>query len=140
MKTAVQAGLVTLGALLAGATVLVAPAQAATIIQRTAVCHTTDYSGTFTLRYENDGFDYRIIGGYTASGPYIGDATGTVALRISYRTGTGTHTVYSQTSPTTGRTTFTTPTTTTVPTMYTGTAAATFDNGTVSCTATVPIS
>jgi hypothetical protein len=139
MKTAVQAGLGVLGALVAGATVLVAPAQAATTIQRTAICHATDYSGTFTLRYENAGFDYRIIGGYTTSGPYIGDATGTVALRISYRTGTTTRTVYSQTSSTTGRTTFTTPTTTTVPTTSTGTASATFDNGTVSCTATVPI-
>ncbi|WP_206785983.1 hypothetical protein [Amycolatopsis sp. MtRt-6] len=137
MKTAVQAGLL---ALLAGTTVLVSPAQAATIVQRTAVCHATDYSGTFTLRYETVGGQHRIIGGYTASGPYIGDAAGTVALRISYRSGTTTTTVYSRTSATTGSTTFTTPTTTTVPTVYGGTASARFDNGTVSCTATVPIS
>ncbi|WP_410638764.1 hypothetical protein [Amycolatopsis sp. lyj-346] len=137
MKTAVKAGLV---ALVAGATVLVAPAQAATIIQRTAICRAADYSGAFTLRYETVGGYHRIIGGYTTSGPYIGDATGKVALRISYRSGSTTTTVYSQTSATTGSTTFTTPTTTAVPTVYGGTAAATFDNGTVSCTATVPIS
>ncbi|KDN22391.1 hypothetical protein [Amycolatopsis rifamycinica] len=137
MKTAVQAGLL---ALVAGATVLVTPAQAATIVQRTAICHATDYSGTFTLRYETVGGYHRILGGYTTSGPYIGDATGTVALRISYRTGSTTRTVYSQTSATTGSTTFTTPTTTAVPTMYEGMASATFDNGTVSCTATVPVS
>ena len=136
MKTAVQAGLL---ALLAGATVLVSPAQAATIA-RTASCHATDYSGTFTLRYDTVSGYHRIIGGYTASGPYIGDAVGTVTLRISYRAGTTTHTVYSQTSATTGSTTFTTPSTTTVPTVYGGTASAKFDNGTVSCTATVPIS
>lgn len=139
MKTAVQAGLAALGALLIGATVP-ATADAAAIIQRTAICRATDYSGTFTLRYETTGGYHRIIGGYTTSGPYIGDATGTVALQISYRAGTTTHTVYSQKSSTTGTTTFTTPTTTTVPTVYAGTASATFDNGTVSCTATVPIS
>jgi len=140
MKTAVQAGLVALGALLAGTTVLVAPAQAATIVQRTAICRATDYSGTFTLRYETEGGNHRIIGGYTTSGPYIGDAKGTVALQISYRAGATVHTVYSRTTATTGSTTFTTPTTTTVPTMYSGMASAKFDNGTVSCTATVPIS
>ncbi|MGW3958904.1 hypothetical protein ACWED2_03710 [Amycolatopsis sp. NPDC005003] len=140
MKTAVQAGLVALGALAAGATLLVAPAQATTIIQRTAVCRAGDYGGTFTLRYENAGFDYRITGGYTTSGPYIGDVAGKVSLRISYRAGTTTRTVYSQSLPTTGNTTFSMPTTTTVPVTSAGTAAATFDNGTVSCTATVPIS
>ncbi len=137
MKTAVQAGLV---ALLAGATVLVAPAQAATIVQRTAICKAGGFSGTFTLRYETDGTYHRIISGYTTSGPYIGDVAGKVSLRISYRSGPAEHTVYSQTSATTGTTTFTMPTTTTVPTVYGGTAAATFDNGTNTCTATVPIS
>ncbi|MET9001025.1 hypothetical protein [Amycolatopsis sp. Hca4] len=137
MKTAVQAGLV---ALLAGATVLVAPAQAATIIQRSAICKADAFSGTLTLRYESVGFDFRIVGGYTTSGPYIGDVAGKVSLRISYRTGTTTHTVFSQTSATTGNTTFAVPTTTTVPASSAGTAAATFDNGTSSCTATVPIS
>jgi hypothetical protein len=140
MKTATKAGLAALGALLAGTTVA-APAQATTIIQRTAICHAGDFSGMFTLRYEGAGFDYRIVGGYTTSGPYIGDAAGTVTLRISYRTGSTTHTVYSQTSATTGNTTFTMPTTTTVPATSMGTAAATFDNGSAaSCTATVLIS
>ncbi|MEU0529970.1 hypothetical protein [Amycolatopsis tolypomycina] len=137
MKTAVQAGLL---AILAGATVLAAPAQAATIVRRTATCQATGYSGTFTLQYDTVSGYHRIIGGYTSSGPYIGDAVGTVTLRISYRAGSTTHTVYSQSSATTGSTTFTTPSTTTVPTIYTGTASAKFDNGTVSCTATVPIS
>ena len=58
MKTAVQAGLV---ALLAGATVLVAPAQAATIVQRTAVCQNGDFRGSFTLRYEISGGSYHLI-------------------------------------------------------------------------------
>ncbi|WP_410616430.1 hypothetical protein [Amycolatopsis sp. lyj-109] len=137
MKTAVQAGLL---AVLAGATVLVAPAQAATIIQRTALCKAAGFSGTLTLRYETAGFDYRMLGGYTTSGPYIGDVAGKVTLRISYRTGSTTHTVYSQSAATTGNTTFSMPTTTTVPTTSAGSAAATFDNGTASCTATVPIS
>jgi hypothetical protein len=137
MKIAVKAGLV---AVLAGATVLVSPAQAATIVQRTAVCHAGDFGGTFTLRYETVGGNHRVLGGYTTSGPYIGDVAGKVLLRISYRTGSTTHTVYSQSSATTGTTTFTTPSTTTVPVTSTGTAAATFDNGAASCTATVPIS
>lgn len=140
MKTAKKAGLVALGALLAGATVPATPAGAASMIQRTSICHSGDFSGRFTLQYEAVGFDYRITGGYTVSGPYIGDVAGTVSLRISYRSGSTTHTVYSQTSATTGRTTFTVPTTTTVPVTSTGTAAATFDNGSASCTATVPIS
>jgi hypothetical protein len=140
MKTAVQAGLVALGALLVGATVPATPAEAATIIQRTSICRSGDFSGTFTLRYETAGGSYRMIGGYTTSGPYIGDVAGTVSLRISYRSGSTTHTVYSQTSATTGNTTFTMPSTTTVPVTSVGTAAATFDNGTASCTATVPIS
>ncbi|ADJ46215.1 hypothetical protein AMES_4390 [Amycolatopsis mediterranei S699] len=140
MKTAIQAGLVALGALLAGTTVAAAPAGAATTFQRTAVCHSGDFSGRFTLQYESVGFDFRITGGYTASGPYIGDVAGTVSLRIAYRSGSTTHTVYSQTSATTGHTTFTVPTTTTVPLTGMGTAAATFDNGAASCTATVPIS
>ncbi|MGW4056621.1 hypothetical protein ACWEGE_00005 [Amycolatopsis sp. NPDC004747] len=139
MKTAIQAGLVALGALAAGATVLVAPAQAATI-QRSAVCRAGEFSGALTLRYENVGFDFRIVGGYTTSGPYIGDVAGKVSLRISYRAGSTTHTVFSQTSATTGNTAFTIPTTTSVPTTAAGSAAATFDNGTNSCTATVPIS
>ncbi|MDS0139503.1 MULTISPECIES: hypothetical protein [unclassified Amycolatopsis] len=137
MKTAVQAGLV---ALLAGTTVLATPAEAATIVQRTAICKAGGFSGTFTLRYETDGSYHRILSGYTTSGPYIGDVAGKVSLRISYRAGSATHTVYSQTAATTGNTTFTMPSTTAVPTMYAGTAAATFDNGTSSCTATVPIS
>ncbi|MFB9691241.1 hypothetical protein [Amycolatopsis plumensis] len=140
MKTAAKAGMVALGALLAGTTALVAPAQATTIIQRTATCHDGEFSGTFTLRYENTGFDFRLLGGYSASGPYIGDVAGKVSLRISYRTGTTTRTVYSQSLPTTGNTSFSMPTTTTVPVTGMGTAAATFDNGAASCTATVPIS
>ncbi|MEV6446657.1 hypothetical protein [Amycolatopsis sp. NPDC051716] len=139
MKTAVQAGLVALGALLAGTTVP-ATAEAAATIQRTALCHAGDFSGRLTLRYESVGFDYRVVGGYTTSGPYIGDVAGKVSLRISYRSGSTTHTVYSQSSPTTGNTNFAMPTTTTVPATSTGTAAATFDNGSASCTATVPIS
>ncbi|WP_410565419.1 hypothetical protein [Amycolatopsis sp. cmx-4-61] len=137
MKTAVQAGLV---ALLAGTTVLAAPAEAATTVQRTAACHADGYSGTFTLRYETDGGYHRMLGGYTTSGPYIGDVAGSVRLQISYRSGTTTRTVYSRSAPTTGSTTFTMPSATTVPVTSAGTAAATFDNGTVSCTATVPIS
>ncbi|WP_103354176.1 hypothetical protein [Amycolatopsis sp. CA-128772] len=137
MKTAVTAGLV---ALLAGVTVPAAPAQAATIVQRTAVCHAGAYSGTFTLRYDTSGGYHRIMNGYTTSGPYIGDAVGKVSLRISYRTGSTTHTVYTRSLPTTGSTTFTTPTGTDVPATSVGSAAATFDNGTESCTATVPIS
>ncbi|MEU4526448.1 hypothetical protein AB0F52_47960 [Amycolatopsis sp. NPDC024027] len=138
MKTAVQAGLVALGALLAGTTVP-ATAEAATI-QRTASCHAGDFSGRLTLRYEAVGFDYRVVGGYTTSGPYIGDVAGKVSLRISYRSGSATHTVYSQSSATTGNTNFSLPTTTTVPATSMGTAAATFDNGSASCTAVVPIS
>ncbi|MEV4053221.1 hypothetical protein AB0J55_18700 [Amycolatopsis sp. NPDC049688] len=136
MKTAVQAGL---AAVLAAATVLVTPAQAATIVQRTAVCHSGGYSGTFTLRYDTSGGYHRIVNGYTTSGPYIGDVAGKVSLRISYRTGSTTQTVYSQSSPTTGSTTFTMPSTTAVPVTSEGTAAATFDNGTESCVATVLI-
>ncbi|MEV7098208.1 hypothetical protein AB0M80_35750 [Amycolatopsis sp. NPDC051045] len=137
MKTAVKAALV---AVLAGATVLVSPAQAATIVQRTALCHAGGFSGTFTLRYETVGGDHRMLGGYTTSGPYIGDVAGTVSLRISYRSGSTTHTVYSQSSATTGSTTFTMPAATTVPVTSMGTASTTFDNGAASCTATVPIS
>ncbi len=140
MKTAVQAGLLALATLAAGATVAATPAQAALIIQRTATCHAGEFSGTFVLRYETTGGYHRILGGYTTSGPYIGDVAGKVVLRISYRSGTAAHTVYSQTSSTTGSTTFTTPTGTDVPTTYGGTASAKFDNGAASCTATVPIS
>ncbi|MEV6824724.1 hypothetical protein [Amycolatopsis sp. NPDC051102] len=137
MKTAVKA---VLAALLAGTTVLVIPAQAATIVQRTAVCHAGDYSGTFTLRYDTSGGYHRIMNGYTTSGPYIGDVVGKVSLRISYRTGSTSQTVYSHSSSTTGSTTFTMPSTATVPVTSTGTASATFDNGTDSCVATVLIS
>lgn len=140
MKTGVQAGLLALGMSLAGVTAVATPAQAAPIVQRTAVCHADAFSGTLTLRYEAVGFDYRMVGGYTTSGPYIGDVAGRVALRISYRTGSTTHTVYSQSATTTGKTSFTIPAATTVPVTSSGTAAATFDNGTSSCTATVPIS
>lgn len=136
MKTVVKAGL---AAMLAGATVLGTPAQAATIVQRTAVCHSGGYSGTFTLRYDTSGGYHRIVNGYTTSGPYIGDVAGKVSLRISYRTGSATQTVYSQSAPTTGSTTFTMPSTTAVPVTSEGTAAATFDNGTDSCVATVLI-
>jgi hypothetical protein len=137
MKTAVKAGL---AAVLAGATVLVTPAQAAAIVQRTAVCHSGGYSGTFTLRYDTSGGYHRVLGGYTTSGPYIGDVAGTVSLRISYRTGSATQTIYSRTSSTTGSTTFATPSGTDVPVTASGSAAATFDNGTDSCVATVLIS
>ncbi|WP_410586541.1 hypothetical protein [Amycolatopsis sp. lyj-23] len=136
MKTAVQVALVTL---LAGATVPAAPAEAAVAVQRTAVCHAGGYSGTLTLRYETDGGFHRMLGGYTTSGPYIGDVAGTVRLQISYRSGTTTQTVYSRSASTTGSTTFTMPSATAVPVASAGTAAAKFDNGTASCTATVPI-
>jgi hypothetical protein len=138
MKTAVQAGLV---ALLAGATVLAAPAQAATIVQRTAVCHSGDFQGSFTLRYETSGGYYHLISAVTASGPYIGDSAGTVALRISYRSGTTVHSVYTRSVPTTtGSTSFAMPTGTDVPIRSFGSASTTFDNGVDSCVATVPLS
>lgn len=138
MKTAVQAGLV---ALLAGATVLVAPAQAATIVQRTAVCHSGGFEGSFTLRYEISGGYYHLIGGTTTSGPYIGDAAGSVQLRISYRSGTTVRTVYTRSVPTTtGSTSFAMPSGTDVPVRSFGTASTTFDNGEASCVATVPLS
>ncbi|MEU5258843.1 hypothetical protein [Amycolatopsis sp. NPDC021455] len=137
MKTAVRAGL---AALLAGATVLVAPAQAATVVQRTAVCQDGDFRGSFTLRYEASGTSYHLIGGITTSGPYIGDSAGTIALRISYRSGTTVHTVYTRSvSTTTGSTTFAMPSGTDVPIRSFGTAATTFDNGVNSCVATVQL-
>jgi hypothetical protein len=137
MKTAVQAGLV---ALLAGATVLVAPAQAATTTQRTAFCKAADFSGSFTLRYETNGSYHRLISGYTTSGPYIGDSAGTILLRISYRTGGTIHTIYTRSVPTsTGSTSFSMPSGTDVPVGSSGAASTTFDNGAASCVATVPL-
>ena len=137
MKTAVQAGLV---ALLAGTTVLVAPAEAATAVQRTAVCQDGDFRGSFTLRYEISGGYYHLISGITASGPYIGDSAGSIALRISYRSGTTVHSVYTRSVPTTtGNATFAMPTGTEVPIRSLGAAVATFGNGAASCVATVQL-
>lgn len=136
MKTAVTA------ALLAGATaltVLAAPAEAATIIQRTSGCADGGFSGRFTLRYETSGSYHKIIGAVTASGPYIGDS-GTLTLRISYVSGTMTHTVYTRSLATTGSTSLTFPTGTDVPLSSSAKASTTFDNGSASCTATVLIS
>ncbi|MDX3194336.1 hypothetical protein PV458_38585 [Streptomyces sp. MN03-5084-2B] len=141
MKTAVQAGLVAVVAALgAGAMQPAHAADAGTLVQRTAVCHNGDFRGTFTLRYETVGGDHRMLGGYTVSGPYIGNSAGQVQLRISYRSAATTHTVNSQSAETTGNTAFTLPSGTTVPVASGGTASATFDNGANSCTATVPIS
>ncbi|WP_410632359.1 hypothetical protein [Amycolatopsis sp. cmx-4-83] len=135
MKTAIRAGLV---AALAGATVLAAPAQAATITQKTAVCHSGDFGGSFTLRYETSGGYHHMLGATTSSGPYIGDA-GNLLLRISYRDGFTTHTIYTRSVPTSGTTSLTLPPGVDVPATALGTASTTFSNGTDSCIATVPI-
>ncbi len=132
MKTVVRAGLV---AVLA--TALAAPVQAATVKQVTSTCHAGGFSGTFTLRYETSGGYHHPIGSITTSGPYIGDS-GTQTLRISYSDGLGTHAVYTWTGPATNGTQ-SYPTGLAIPATARGTASTKFDNGTTSCTATVPI-
>ncbi|MEU0791732.1 hypothetical protein ABZ342_16815 [Amycolatopsis sp. NPDC005961] len=132
MKTVVRAGLV---AMLA--TTLAAPAQAANVKQVTSVCHAAGFSGTFTLRYETSGGYHHPLGSITTSGPYIGDS-GTQSLRISYQDGLGTHTVYTRIGPATNGTA-SLPAGLAIPATARGTAATTFDNGTTSCVATVPI-
>ncbi|WIX99502.1 hypothetical protein QRX60_36430 [Amycolatopsis mongoliensis] len=134
MKTVVRAGLV---AMLA--TALAAPAQAATVKQVTSTCHAGEFGGTFTLRYDTSGGYHHPLGAITTAGPYIGDV-GTESLRISYRDGLGTHAVYSRVSPATNGThTETLPAGLAIPATARGTASTTFDNGTTSCVATVPI-
>lgn len=135
MKTAVRAGLV---AMLA--TVLAAPAQAATVKQVTSTCHSGGFAGTFTLRYETSGGYHRPLSAITTAGPYIGDV-GTQLLRISYFDGITTHTIYSRVSPATnGEHSQTLPDGLAIPATARGTASMKFDNGTASCVATVPIS
>jgi hypothetical protein len=136
MKTAVLAGLVALTA----AAVVAAPAQAATVKQVTSSCRSGDFGGTLTLRYETSGGSFHPIGAITTSGPYIGDSGGTLLLRIYYREGVSTHTVYTRSTPTTGSTSETLPSGLSVPVTARGNASATFDNGVTSCVATVPIS
>ncbi|WP_410674349.1 hypothetical protein [Amycolatopsis sp. cmx-4-68] len=136
MKTAVLAGLL---AITAAAAMPAAPAQAATVKQVTSSCRSGDFGGTFTLRYETSGGSYHPIGAITTSGPYIGDS-GTLSLRIYYRVGATTHTVYTRSTPTTGSTSETLPSGLDVPVTAHGSASATFDNGLTSCVATVPIS
>jgi hypothetical protein len=132
MKTVVRAGLV---AILA--TALAAPAQAATVKQVTSTCRAGEFSGVFTLRYDTSGGYHHPIGSITTSGPYIGD-TGTQSLRISYNDGLGTHTVYTRVGPATNGTQ-SLPAGLAIPATARGTASTTFDNGTTSCVATVPI-
>jgi hypothetical protein len=133
MKTVVRAGLV---AMLATAA-LAAPAQAATVKQVTSTCHSGGLAGTFTLRYDTSGGYHHPLGSYTASGPYIGDS-GTQSLKISYFDGLGTHTVYTRIGPATNGTS-SLPDGLAIPVTSRATAATTFDNGTTSCVATVPI-
>jgi len=134
MKTAVRAGLV---AILA--TLLAAPAQAATIRQVTGTCHNGDFAGRFTLRYEvSDGY-LRPIGVISSAGPYIGDS-GTRVLRISYHDGLSTHMIYSHVSPATnGEHSETLPGGLAIPATAHAAASTKFDNGTTSCTAAVVI-
>ncbi|WP_290062593.1 hypothetical protein [Amycolatopsis solani] len=135
MKTAIRAGL---AAALASATVLAAPAQAGTISQKTGVCTSGSFGGSFTLKYETSGGYHHMIGATTSSGPYIGDA-GNLLLRISYRDGFTIHTIYTRSVPTSGTTSLTLPSGLDVPVTAIGSAATTFSNGTDSCVATVPI-
>jgi hypothetical protein len=122
---------------LAGAAVLASPAEAATVKQVTSSCHDGGFGGTFTLRYETSGGHHHPIGAITTSGPYIGDA-GTQLLRITYRDGLTTHTVYTHVGPATeGEQAL--PAGLAVPTTARGSASTKFDKGTASCTATVPI-
>lgn len=140
MKTAVRAGLTALALALAGTTLPAAPADAATIKQVTSTCHDGDFGGTFTLRYETSGGYHRPIGAITTSGPYIGDS-GTRLMRISYREGVTTRTIYTRSSAATnGEQAEAFPTGLTIPITARGTASTTFDSGTATCTATVPIS
>jgi hypothetical protein len=132
MKTVVRAGLV---AMLA--TALAAPAQAATVKQVTSICHAAAFSGTFTLRYETSGGYHHPLDSFTTSGPYIGDS-GTQSLKISYSDGLGTHTLYTRVGPATNGTA-SLPAGLAIPATARGTASTTFDNGTTSCVATVPI-
>ncbi|MFJ7214578.1 hypothetical protein [Amycolatopsis sp. NPDC098790] len=134
MKTVVRAGLV---AMLATALAAPAQAQAATIKQVTSTCRTGEFAGTFTLRYETSGGYHHPIGSITTSGPYIGDS-GTQTLRISYIDGLGTHAVYTRVGPATNGTQ-SLPAGLAIPATARGTASTKFDNGTTSCTATVPI-
>jgi hypothetical protein len=134
MKTVVRAGL---AAVLAVVTVLASPAEAATTKQVTSTCRDGDFTGRFTLRYETSAGYHRPIGSITTSGPYIGDS-GTQSLRISYREGTATHTVYTRVGPATEGTR-SLPAGLAVPVTARGAASTTFDNGAASCTATVPI-
>jgi hypothetical protein len=134
MKTLVRAGL---AAVLAAATVLPSPAEASTGIQRTAFCSSGGLSGRLTLEYETSGGYHHPVGAYTASGPYIGDS-GTLVLQIAYRQGATIHTIYTRSVPTSGSTSFAM-SGLDVPVGSSGTASAKFDNGTASCTATVPI-
>jgi hypothetical protein len=133
MKTVVSTGLVAMLAI-----ALAAPAQAATVKQVTGGCHDGDFSGLFTLRYETSGGYHHPIGAITSSGPYIGDS-GNLLLRIFYRDGFTTHTVYTRSIPTTGSTSTTLPSGIDVPVTAVGSASTKFDNGTNSCVATVPI-
>jgi hypothetical protein len=132
MKTVVSAGL---AAILA--TALASPAQAAVVKQITSSCQDGGFAGRFTLRYETSGGFHHPLGATSASGPYIGDS-GTQSLRISYRAGTTTQTVYSKTSPATeGEHSQTLPSGLNVPVTAAGTASMKFDSGTASCAATV---
>ncbi|MCR6483968.1 hypothetical protein M8542_14175 [Amycolatopsis sp. OK19-0408] len=116
-----------------------APAEAATVKQVTSTCHDGGFSGRFTLRFETSGGYHRPLGAITTAGPYIGDS-GTQSLRISYQAGTSTHTVYTHVGPATnGEHTETFPAGLTIPVTARGSAAMTFDSGTASCVATVPI-
>lgn len=134
MKTAIRAGLL---AILA--TLLAAPAQAATVKQVTGTCHDGDFAGRFTLRYEVAAGSLRPIGVISAAGPYIGDS-GTQLLRISYQQGPNTHTIYRRLSPATnGEHSETLPAGLAIPATTGGAAWMKFDNGTTSCTAAVVI-
>lgn len=133
MKTVVRAGFV---AVLATAA-LAAPAQAATIKQVTSTCRSGEFSGLFTFRYDTSGGFHHPLGSYTTSGPYIGDVS-TQSLKISYQDGSGSHTVYTRVGPASNGTT-SLPAGLAIPATARGTASTTFDNGTTSCVATVPI-
>ncbi|MEV6872485.1 hypothetical protein [Amycolatopsis sp. NPDC051128] len=133
MKTVVPATI--LAAILA--TVLASPAQAVTVKQVTSSCLDGGFAGRLTLRYETWGGFHHPLGAITASGPYIGDS-GTQSLRISYRDGVSTHTVYSKTSSATaGEHSQTLPSRLNLPVTATAIASTKFDSGTASCVATV---
>lgn len=74
-----------LALLIAASTTLTPPANAASSV--TARCTKGDFSGEFTLTYDNGAGFHRLRSGSGAAGPYIGDYTGSMNVKVDYEEG-----------------------------------------------------